>query len=53
MRWPCAVGSDTVEDIADVEAGVSEAREQGRNAVLLKVQGENGARFVGVPFERG
>jgi hypothetical protein len=32
---------------------VKAARDQGRAAVLLKIQGDNGTRFVGVPFDRG
>jgi serine protease Do len=48
-----SVGGKTVNSVADVEAGVESAQEQGRGAVLLKVQGENGAQFIGVPFERG
>jgi serine protease Do len=47
------VGGQPVKSAADIEAGVKAAQDQGRSAVLLKVQGENGARFVGVPFERG
>ena len=27
--------------------------DKGRDAVLFRVQGESGTRFVGVPFERG
>jgi serine protease Do len=48
-----AVGSKAVNSIADVEAGVSDAQDRGRDAVLFRVQGEQGTRFVGVPFERG
>jgi serine protease Do len=48
-----SIGGKAVTDVADVESGIAAAKEQGRGAVLLKVQGENGARFVGVPFERG
>jgi serine protease Do len=48
-----AIGSEPVENVGDVEDGISAAQKQGRDAVLLKVQGENGTRFVGVPFERG
>jgi len=47
------IGGQPVKTAADVEAGVRAAQAQGRSAVLLKVQGENGARFVGIPFERG
>ena len=28
-------------------------QDHGRDAVLFRVQGQNGSRFVGVPFERG
>jgi serine protease Do len=48
-----AVGSQTVNSVDDVEKGVSAAQDRGRDAVLFRVQGENGTRFVGVPFERG
>jgi serine protease Do len=48
-----AVGSQTVNSIDDVEKGISNAQDRGRDAVLFRVQGENGTRFVGVPFERG
>jgi serine protease Do len=48
-----SVGGKPVNNLADLNTGVSAAREQGRGAVLFKVQGENGVRFVGVPFERG
>ena len=48
-----AVGGKAVESVADVEAGVAAAQERDRGAVLFKVQGEQGVRFVGVPFERG
>ncbi len=48
-----AVGSKPVTSIADVEEGVAAAQDRGRDAVLFRVQGENGTRFVGVPFERG
>ena len=33
--------------------GIASAQDRGRDAVLFQVQGENGSRFVGVPFERG
>ena len=48
-----AVGSKPVNSVADVEAGIADAQDHGRDAVLFRVQGENGTRFVGVPFERG
>jgi serine protease Do len=48
-----SVGDTAVKSVDDVEKGVSAAQERGREAVLLKVQGENGVRFVGVPLERG
>ncbi|MGH6922209.1 MAG: Do family serine endopeptidase [Propylenella sp.] len=47
------VGRQPVNSAADIEKGISDARDLGRDAVLLKVQGENGVRFVGVPFNRG
>jgi serine protease Do len=47
------VGQQPVNSAADIEKGIAEARDLGRDAVLLKVQGENGVRFVGVPFNRG
>ena len=47
-----AIGGRSVEDVTDVEEGISAAQEQGRDAVLFRLQGENGTRFVGVPFER-
>jgi serine protease Do len=48
-----AIGGKAVNEVADVESGVAAAKEQGRGAVLLKVQGQNGTHFVGVPLERG
>ena len=48
-----AIGSKAVNSVADVEAGITTAQDGGRDAVLFRVQGENGSRFVGVPFERG
>jgi serine protease Do len=48
-----AVGSKAVNNVSDVEAGVADAQDKGRDAVLFRVQGANGPRFVGVPFERG
>ena len=42
-----------MKSVDDVEKGVADAQERGRDAVLFRVQGENGTRFVGVPFERG
>ena len=48
-----AVGSRAVNSPEDVEDSVEIARERGRDAVLLRVQGDTGVRFVGVPFDRG
>jgi serine protease Do len=48
-----SIGGKTVKTVKDVERGIADAQDQGRGAVLFKVEGENGARFVGVPFERG
>jgi serine protease Do len=48
-----AIGGQAVNSVADVEAGVTSAQERDRSAVLFKVQGEEGVRFVGVPFEKG
>jgi serine protease Do len=48
-----SVGGKTVESVSDLEQGIAAAKDQGRDAVLLKVQGEQGSRFVGVPFDRG
>jgi serine protease Do len=48
-----AVGSQTVSSPDDVENGVADARDRGRDAVLFRVQGERGTHFVGVPFNRG
>jgi serine protease Do len=47
-----AVGSKEVKSISDLEAGVADAQDKGRDAVLFRVQGQNGTHFVGVPFER-
>jgi serine protease Do len=47
-----AVGGQSVETASDIEDGINAAQDNGRDAVLFRVQGENGARFVGVPFER-
>ena len=48
-----AVGDQTIEGVKDLEEGISTAQERGRDAVLLRVQRENGTSFVGVPLERG
>ncbi len=48
-----AVGSKSVKSVSDVEAGVADAQDRGRDAVLFRIQGQSGTRFVGVPFERG
>ena len=48
-----AVGSKTVNSVSDVEAGVADAQDRGRDAVLFRIQGQSGTHFVGVPFERG
>jgi serine protease Do len=48
-----SVGGQTVDSVEDVEKGVSAAEAKGRGAVLFKVEGENGTRFVGVPFQQG
>ena len=48
-----AVGSRTVNSVSDVEEGVAAAQDRGRDAVLFRVQREDGTRFVGVPFDRG
>jgi serine protease Do len=48
-----AVGSRQVSTPADVEQGISDAQDRGRDAVLLRVEGERGTLFVGVPFDRG
>ena len=48
-----AVGSKSVNSVSDVEAGIADAQDNGRDAVLFRIQGQNGTRFVGVPFERG
>jgi serine protease Do len=47
-----AVGGQSVETASDIEDGINAAQDNGRDAVLFRVQGENGTRFVGVPFER-
>jgi serine protease Do len=47
------VGSEAVESVADVEAGIADAQENDRDAVLFRLQDDNGAHYVGVPFERG
>jgi len=48
-----SVGGKGVSSVSDMERGISSAKQQGRDAVLFKVQGENGTHFIGVPFERG
>ena len=48
-----SAGGNPVETLEDLEAAIANAEEQGRDAVLFRVEGENGARFVGLPFERG
>jgi len=43
-----------VKSPADVEEGIAEARDSGRDAILLRVQRDGGAPlFVGVPLDRG
>jgi serine protease Do len=48
-----AVGSRAVNSPADVEDAIAATRDRGRDAVLFRVQGEDGTHFVGVPFDRG
>jgi serine protease Do len=48
-----AIGSKDVNSVSDLESGIADAQDKGRDAVLFRIQGENGTRFVGVPFERG
>jgi hypothetical protein len=48
-----SVGGESVKSIEDLENGVSEAQERGRDAVLFRVQREDNTSFVGVPLERG
>lgn len=48
-----SIGGAPVKTVADVEKGISSAKELGRAAVLFKVQREDNVRFVGVPLERG
>ncbi len=48
-----SIGDTPVKTVADVEKGISSAKELGRGAVLFKVQREDNVRFVGVPLERG
>ena len=47
------VPSSRDDPVAAVEAGIAAAQDHGRDAVLFRVQGQSGSRFVGVPFERG
>jgi serine protease Do len=47
------VGGQAVSSPTDVDEAIAAARDRGREAVLLRVQSEDGTRFVGVPFERG
>ena len=48
-----AVGSRSVSTPDEVASGIADAQDRGRDAVLLRVEGENGTHFVGVPFNRG
>jgi serine protease Do len=47
------VGGENVGSVSDVEDGINAAQKSGRDAVLFRVQREDGSRFIGVPFERG
>ena len=44
------VGGKAVNSVADVVTGIKRAREQGREAVLMRVrsEGDTNARFVGL-----
>lgn len=46
------VDGDPVETVKDVAAKVASVKEDGRKAVLMQVQSEQGVRFVAVPFAK-
>ena len=48
-----AIGNEEVETVADVEQGISAAEDAGRNAVLFRLQDDDGTHFVGVPLDQG
>ncbi len=47
------INNEPVDTAADVERRIGEVADQGRNAALLRVQGENASRYVAVPLPRG
>jgi len=48
-----SVGGKTVDSVESVQAEVENAKERGRKAVLMQVQGQNGGtRFVALPLDR-
>ena len=38
---------------SDVRAAIDEAKKEGRKAVVLRVKGEDGMRFVALAFPKG
>ncbi|MFK8034508.1 MAG: Do family serine endopeptidase [Hyphomicrobiales bacterium] len=46
------VDGEPVETVKDVAAKVASVKEDGRKAVLMQVQSEQGVRFVAVPFAK-
>jgi serine protease Do len=47
-----SVAGERVSDVRSVEEHIANVRNEGRRAVLMQVQGENGTRFVAIPLER-
>ncbi len=47
-----SVGGKTVSTPQDVKSGIADARNQGRKAVLLRVQTAEGARFVAIELPK-
>jgi serine protease Do len=42
------VGGKTVSNPADVAAGIKQARDEGKKAVLMRVKSRQGTRFVAI-----
>jgi len=46
------VGGTSVSNVAQVRRALAQAKDQGRNSVLMRVQSGNGTRFVALPLGR-
>ena len=48
-----SIGDEPVDSVQAIEAGIESASKAGRKAVLMRVEGERGTRFVALPIEQG